>query len=112
MNTILRNFLVTLKRFKAASTLNILGLSVAFAAFIVIMMQVSYDRGFDRFHPDAENIYRVELSSDSSTFIPIFSRPMIDLLSKSPRVAQSTLLFDMGDDMSFCGPYLTVEPRP
>lgn len=109
MNTILRNFLVTLKRFKAASTLNILGLSVAFAAFIVIMMQVSYDRGFDRFHPDAEHIYRVELSSDSSTFIPVFSRPMIDLLSKSPRVAQSTLLFDMGDDMSFCGPYLTVE---
>lgn len=109
MNTILRNFLVTLKRFKAASTLNILGLSVAFAAFIVIMMQVSYDRGFDRFHPDAEHIYRVELSSDSSSFIPVLSRPMIDLLSKSPRVAQSTLLFDMGEDMSFCGPYLTVE---
>lgn len=109
MNTILRNFLVTLKRFKVASTLNILGLSVAFAAFIVIMMQVSYDRGFDRFHPDAEHIYRVELSSDSSTYIPILSRPMIDLLAQSPRVAQSALLFDMGEDMSLLGPYLTVE---
>lgn len=109
MNTILRNFLVTLKRFKVASSLNILGLSVAFAAFIVIMMQVNYDRGFDRFHPDAEHIYRVELSSDSSVFTPVLSRPMIDLFSQSSRVAQSSLLFDMGEDMSFCGPYLTVE---
>lgn len=109
MNTILRNFLVTLKRFKVASSLNILGLSVAFAAFIVIMMQVDYDRGFDRFHPDAEHIYRVELSSDSSVFVPVLSRPMIDLFSQSSRVAQSSLLFDMGEDMSFCGPYLTVE---
>lgn len=109
MNTILRNFLVTLKRFRVASTLNILGLSVAFAAFIVIMMQVNYDRGFDRFHPDAEHIYRVELSSDSTTYVPVLSRPMIDLLAQSPRVAQSTLLFDMGEEMSFYGPYLTVE---
>lgn len=109
MNTILRNFLVTLKRFKVASSLNILGLSVAFAAFIVIMMQVDYDRGFDRFHPDAEHIYRVELSSDSSVFVPVLSRPMIDLFSQSSRVAQSSLLFDMGEDMSLLGPYLTVE---
>lgn len=109
MRTILRNFLVTLKRFKVASTLNILGLSVAFAAFIVIMMQVTYDRGFDRFHPDAEHIYRVELSEDSTAYSPMLSRPEIDLLSQSSRVAQSTLLLDLGEELSFCGPYLTVE---
>lgn len=54
MKTIIRNFFNVLRRFKMATVLNILGLSVAFAAFMVIMMQVDYDRTFDRFHDDAD----------------------------------------------------------
>ncbi|GEM_PF-4652795 len=50
MNTILKNFLNTLKRFKLSSFLNIAGLSVAFAAFLVIMIQVRYEWTFDRTH--------------------------------------------------------------
>ena len=34
MKTILRNFFSVLRRFKAASVLNVLGLSIAFVAFI------------------------------------------------------------------------------
>ena len=45
--TILRNLFYTLKRFRTASVLNLFGLSFAFAAFIVIMMKVNYERGFD-----------------------------------------------------------------
>ena len=45
MKLIIRNFLTLLKRFRLASTLNILGLAVAFAAFTVILMQVNYERG-------------------------------------------------------------------
>ena len=45
MKTILRNLLSVLRRFKMAMLLNVLGLSIAFAAFILIMMQVEYDRG-------------------------------------------------------------------
>ena len=48
MKTILRNLLSVLRRFKMAMLLNVLGLSIAFAAFILIMMQVDYDRNFDR----------------------------------------------------------------
>lgn len=48
MKTILRNLLSVLRRFKMAMLLNVLGLSIAFAAFILIMMQVEYDRNFDR----------------------------------------------------------------
>lgn len=40
MKTILRNFISVLRRFRMATLLNILGLSIAFAAFMVIMMQV------------------------------------------------------------------------
>ena len=38
MKTILRNLLSVLRRFKMAMLLNVLGLSIAFAAFILIMM--------------------------------------------------------------------------
>ena len=40
MKTILRNLFYTLKRFRTASVLNLLGLSTAFAAFILIMMNL------------------------------------------------------------------------
>lgn len=43
MKTILRNLFYTLKRFRTASVLNLLGLSTAFAAFILIMMKASYE---------------------------------------------------------------------
>ena len=44
-----------------AAGLNIIGLSVAFTAFLVIMMQVDYDRRFDRCHPKAGRIFLAEL---------------------------------------------------
>ena len=59
MKTIIRNFLSVLRRYKLATALNVLGLSVAFAAFMIIMMQVDYDRNFDRFHKDADRIFRM-----------------------------------------------------
>ena len=60
MKTIIRNLLSVLRRFKMATLLNVLGLSIAFAAFMVIMMQVDYDRNFDKFHKEANRIYRLE----------------------------------------------------
>lgn len=51
MRTILRNFFNVLRRFKMASVLNIVGLTVALTAFLVIMMQVVYERNFDRSYP-------------------------------------------------------------
>ena len=72
MKTIFRNFLTTLRRFKMASTLNILGLSVAFAAFILILMQVRYEYSFDRFHKNADRIYRVEVHTSVGS-VPIMS---------------------------------------
>jgi len=43
MTPILKNFLSIIRRFKLAVALNILGLSVAFAAFMIIMIQVNHD---------------------------------------------------------------------
>ena len=88
MKTILRNFISVLRRFKMATLLNILGLSVAFSAFMIIMMQVDYDQNFDTFHNEADNIYRVELQWGKETPQAIVSRPLMDCLlytSPSPR---------------------------
>lgn len=61
MKTLIRNFFTTLRRFKMATFLNVVGLSVAFAAFIIIMIQVSYDLRFDSSIPDVNNVYRINL---------------------------------------------------
>ena len=84
-----RNFLTTVRRFKLACGLNIVGLSVAFAAFILILMQVSYESGFDKGYP--QQVYRVEMK-DSTMHEAIMSRPAIDvLLAGSPAIAHGTM---------------------
>ena len=69
MKTILRNFVSVLRRFKMAMLLNVFGLSIAFAAFMVIMMQVNYDYTFDSCQPEADAIYRMEKRVPSSAVL-------------------------------------------
>lgn len=57
MAYILKNFTGTLRRFKAASALNIIGLTFAFAAFYVVLSQVLYNVTFNRSIKDSERIY-------------------------------------------------------
>jgi putative ABC transport system permease protein len=92
MKTILRNFLSVLRRFKMATALNILGLSVAFAAFMIIMMQVEYDRGFDRSHSNADRIYRVEVGSVlGSDWQAVINRPLAEaFIQSSPHILSGT----------------------
>jgi len=53
----IKNFLFVLKRFKTASILNILGLSVALAVFSITMIQVYYDFSYDRNFEHSKNTY-------------------------------------------------------
>lgn len=82
MKTVFRNFLTTLRRFKTASVLNILGLSVGFTAFIIVFMQVRYEESFDKSHSKLGRIYRVEISSDSVSYRSVMSHPMVDILRR------------------------------
>lgn len=94
MIIILRNLRVVLTRFKAASVMNIVGLSIAFAAFVIIMIQVNYELSFDRSYPTSDRLYRVEQEIDSTnhTWSPLMSRPMIDLcIAASPAIERGTL---------------------
>ncbi len=100
MNLIFRNFWNTLRRYKVASVLNIAGLSVAFAAFAIIMMQVRYDLTFDRFHSKADRIFRVE--KGRGTGASLSSRPMARALMKSsPDIVHGGLISWSKDFVSF-----------
>jgi len=52
-------FFHQISRNKVFSILNLLGLSVGMAAFMLLLQFVVYENSFDEFHRDSENIYRV-----------------------------------------------------
>ncbi len=54
-----KNFLMTLKRYKVAGVLNILGLTLAFTAFYVIASQVWYSVTYNRPLKDSERVYLI-----------------------------------------------------
>ena len=60
----LKNFLLIIRRNlarnKAYTFINIAGLALGMAAFILISAYVRYEESYDRMHRDAEHIYRVE----------------------------------------------------
>ncbi|WP_293711943.1 ABC transporter permease [uncultured Parabacteroides sp.] len=106
MKTIIRNFLSVLRRFKMAAALNVAGLAVAFAAFIVILIQVNFERNFDRCYPTSGRIFRVDLNTPG-TFGTILPRGFIEaIIPSSPHIEAGTLVtpnFGQG------GAYLSVE---
>ena len=51
------------RRFKTATALNLIGLTVAFAAFYLFMTQVLYNHSFNSELTGADRLYRFELTS-------------------------------------------------
>ena len=101
MKTILRNFLSVLRRFKMATFLNVAGLAVAFAAFIVILIQVNYERSFDRCHPTAERVFRVELETPG-TFGLILPRGFVEtVIQSSPHIEAGSLIYPYNSAIYF-----------
>ena len=89
MKTIIRNFTSIFRKFVTANLLNMLGLSLAFASFFVIMTQVNYDLGYNKSFTEHENLYRITMklgpgAEDYGTTLP---RPLVEqLTAASPHV--------------------------
>ena len=60
MKIAFRNFLTTLRRYKASSLLNIVGLTLAFTAFYIILAQVRWEMTYNRTLKNSEHIYLIE----------------------------------------------------
>ncbi|MBN2265044.1 MAG: ABC transporter permease [Candidatus Aminicenantes bacterium] len=58
-----------IKRSKAYSALNILGLAVGMAVFILIMLFVRTETSYDHYHANARNIYRVVQEQPGNVYL-------------------------------------------
>ena len=89
MKTIVRNFTSMFRKFVSASLLNLLGLSLAFASFFVIMTQVNYDLGYNKSFTEHEKLFRLTLKlgpgmEDYGVTLP---RPLVEqLAAASPHI--------------------------
>ena len=101
MKTIIRNLLGVVRRFKMATLLNVMGLSIAFAAFIILMIQLQYDWGFDRFQKNAERIYRVGLYTPDWGNQVVVSPPFAEaFVQSSPHIETGALLSSWGSQLA------------
>lgn len=91
-------------RHKAYSSINILGLAIGMACSILIFLWVKHELSFDRFHQNANNIYRITANaSDFKVAVNPAAMP-VGLKSEMPVITNyvrfshpSTNLFEVGD---------------
>ena len=88
MKTIVRNFTSIFKKFVTANVLNLLGLSLAFASFFVIMTQVNYDISYNKNFTEHENLFRMTMDlGPSEGYYTSLARPVIERLAvTSPHI--------------------------
>lgn len=60
MRLMIRNLFNFFRRFKTAVALNLIGLTIAFTAFLLILMQVEYETSYDTIHSKADRTFRLE----------------------------------------------------
>src|SRR5215831_21026081 len=89
-----------LLRHKTNSLINIAGLMVGFAAFLLIFLVVQYEQSFDNFHENGSNIYRVtrvgknQNNSEYRTGVPF---PVTQTLRTDfPQLANASAIFGTG----------------
>jgi len=69
----LKNYFVialrNIKKNKVYSLLNIFGLAIGMAVFILIFLYVRYELSFDKWHKDADKIYRVVQKQNGNVYL-------------------------------------------
>lgn len=60
MRLMIRNLFNLFRRFRSAVVLNLVGLTIAFSAFLLILMQVEYEMNYDAIHGKADRTFRLE----------------------------------------------------
>ena len=89
MKTIIRNFTSMFRKFVTANLLNLLGLSLAFASFFVIMTQVYYDLGYNKSFTEHEKLFRLtmKLGPGMEDYGVTLPRPLVEqLAAASPHI--------------------------
>lgn len=96
--TIFRQF----RSFRSASILNISGLTVALAVFLVIVIQLHFEWGYDKSYPKSDRIFRVEtLFPMSLQYSASSPAPLGEILKMNvPEVEAYFLLMNWGNPVA------------
>ncbi len=85
-------------RHKSFSFINITGLAVGMTAFLLIVMYVSFETSYDKFHTKADQVYRLNVDIKSANDVmkqSVSSAPMGPAIKADfPEVLESTRIFD------------------
>ena len=90
----MKNFIAILRRYSMAMIMNFAGLVLALTAFMVLMLQISYQVEFDKGHPTSGRIYRVDKigAVDDDIFKNIIPRGYADdIIGSSPHIIAGTI---------------------
>ena len=91
---IFRNMLYMARRFKTATVLNFIGLTVAFAACYLFMTQVAYNHSYNKGLTNYQQLYRVEVPgmAENSEWQSNVSRYIAEQLTAMPQVETMALM--------------------
>lgn len=117
----LRNLILSafraLKKDKFFSFLNIIGLSIGMGVFLLIALYVKFEHSYEAFIPDANNIYRVTLSSYVNKELVMASAenyPAVGpaLVNELPQVEGYARLYNLGYKNNVIITYEDAKPEP
>ena len=102
---ILKNIIYMARRFKLATTFNMVGLVVAFATFYLLMTQIIYEVNFNHGLKDYDLLYRMEddFVYNEWEFSDAVCRPFAEALDSMPQVDCYSLVTDVstGNNLSY-----------
>lgn len=78
MKALYKNFISILRRFPLSIAMNVAGLTLAFAAFIIILMEVQYEMTYDSRITQAGRIFHISKESPNFQISSHHSRPLIE----------------------------------
>ena len=86
-----------------STLINILGMSVAFAAAMILMVQVRWDATYDRNFKGHQRVYQMENNwMDDGPFSAMFSRPIIELAkTASPNIEAIGTMMGLGKQVYY-----------
>lgn len=99
---IIKNLKSLLHRYPVAVLLNFTGLVGAFVAFALIILQAQYELSFDKCHPAAERIFRIDKADDQTLFRNVLPRGFVDdVIGSSAHIQAGTALLPFYGSMYF-----------
>lgn len=102
----IKNFITLLRRYTTSSLLNVVGMSVAFAAIYLIMVQVKHDLSYNRVIENSERIYRLEHQSwmDDGSWDYSWNRQVPDeMCAICPEIEAAGSFIELANIMYYSG---------